>query len=187
MKKVNFPIDKKKWNPSLIPGIIALISTNDLTGNPNIAPKSWIQMISFEPPIIMFSGSKDGTTEKNIEQTNCFSVNFIDSSLASITYNCIQWHGNDRITKAGLTLTNAMKINAPLIKECKAHLECQLVDTKEIGSGYVIFGEIVAASIWEDILNARPEDRYELLDQIVFLEDNLFSRINRIQAVPKYK
>ena len=137
-------------------------------------------MVSFEPSVLMFSGSKDGTTEKNIERTNCFGVNFIDSSLASAAYKCIQWYGNERISKTGLSLTKAAKINAPLINECKAHLECKLADTKEIGSGYVIFGEIIAASIWEDILNASPEERYKLLDQVVFLEDNLFSQINKV-------
>ncbi len=74
MKKVNYPIDKKKWSPSIIPGVIALISTYDLKGNPNIAPKSWIQMVSFEPSALRFSGSKDGTTEKNIELTTASAL-----------------------------------------------------------------------------------------------------------------
>ena len=56
MKKVNYPIDKKKWSPSLIPGVITLISTNGLKGNPNIAPKSRIQMVPFDPSILIFSG-----------------------------------------------------------------------------------------------------------------------------------
>jgi len=53
----------------------------------------------------------------------------------------------------------------------------------EIGSGFVIFGEIVAASIWEDILSAEKEKEYSLLDQIVFLEDNVFARINKISRL----
>ena len=65
MNKVNYPIDKRQWSPSLMPGPIAIISTCNKESGYNIAPKSWLQMVSFEPPILMFSGSKDNTTEKN--------------------------------------------------------------------------------------------------------------------------
>lgn len=40
-----------------------------------------------------------------------------------------------------------------------------------------MFGEIVAASIREDILAAPSAERYRLLDQVVFLENGLFAPI----------
>ncbi len=171
MKKIPFPIDKQRWSPSLIPGPIVLVSTHNKDKVPNVAPKSWVQMVSFEPPILMFSGSKGNTTENNILKTGCFAINFVDSSIAKVVYGCLKWHGEERIEKCGFTLIPASKIESPLVDECKAHLECRLVDTKEVGTGFVIFGEIVAASIWDEILKADPDKRYELLDQIVFLED----------------
>ncbi len=183
MKKVDYPIDKRKWHPSLIPGPVVLISTYDAKKNPNVAPKSWVQMVSFEPPTLMFSGTKGNTTENNILQTGCFGVNIVDSSMASKVYNCIRWFGCERIEKTGLTLIEASKINAPLVDDCKAHLECRLHTTTEIGSGFVVFGEIVAASIWDKIPEAKLDKRYELLDQIVFLENSLYARIDRVTSV----
>ena len=183
MEKIVYPVDKHKWHPSLIPGPVVLISTYNSKKEPNIAPKSWFQMVSFEPPIVMVSGTKGNTTESNIIETKCFGVNFVDSSMVSNVYGCINWFGQERIEKTGFTLIEASKISAPLVVECKAHLECQLHSTKEVGSGFVIFGEIVAASIWEKILRVDPKKGYELLDQIVFLEDNVFSRINKISSV----
>ncbi|MFQ5977307.1 MAG: flavin reductase family protein [Candidatus Heimdallarchaeota archaeon] len=184
MKKVDYPIDKARWNPSLIPGPIVLISTYNTKKEPNVAPKSWLQMVSFEPPMLMFSGSKGNTTENNILETECFGVNFVDSSMASTVYECIHWYGQERIHKAGFTLVKALKIAAPLVAECKAHLECRLHSSQEIGSGFVIFGEIIAASIWEAILQVEHEERYKLLDQILFLEDAVYSRISRMCKVP---
>jgi flavin reductase (DIM6/NTAB) family NADH-FMN oxidoreductase RutF len=73
----------------------------------------------------------------------------------------------------------AAKIDAPLIDQCRAHLDCQLLDTKDVGSGFVVFGEIVAASIWDEIMKAEPGKRYELLDQIVFLEDGVWGRVEK--------
>lgn len=177
MNKNPYPIDKRRWSPSLIPGPIVLISTFDDNKNPNVAPKSWVSMVSFEPPILMFSGSKGNTTENNILQTGCFAVNLVDSSLAKTVFGCLQWHGRERIEKCGYTLSPAAKIDAPLIDQCRAHLECRLIDTKEVGTGFVVFGQIVAASIWDEIMKAEPEKRYELLDQIVFLEDGVWGTV----------
>lgn len=65
MKKVPFPLDKKLWSPGLLPGPLALVSTCDAEGEPNLAPISWIQMASFKPPILMFSGAKSSNTAVN--------------------------------------------------------------------------------------------------------------------------
>lgn len=59
-------VDKMKWHPRLIPAAVVLISTYNIKGETNIAPKSWIQMVSFKPPILMFSGTEGNTTERNI-------------------------------------------------------------------------------------------------------------------------
>lgn len=183
MIKINYPIDKNKWHPSLIPGPIVLISTYDSEKNPNIAPKSWLQMVSFNPAVLMFSGTKGNTTEKNIIDTKCFGVNFVDSFIVQTVYQCVKWVGRERIEKTGFTLFEASIIHAPLVDECKAHLECYLHSTKEVGSGFVIFGEIVSALIWEDIVRVDYEKRYKLLDQTVYLEDGIFSQINNVSKV----
>lgn len=186
MKKIEYPIDKHKWHPSLIPGPVVLISTYNAKKEPNIAPKSWVQMISIKPPIIMFAGgAPENTTEKNIQDTKCFAVNFVDSAMADKIFECIKWFGKERVEKTKFKLVQAKKIYAPLVEDCKAHLECNLHDLREVGSGFVIFGEIVYASIREDIMKVELEKRYELLDQIVFLEDDMFSRINKISKVEK--
>ena len=177
--KIPFPTDKREWHPSLIPGPIALISTVGSSGAPNVAPKSFIQMVSFEPPILMFSGSKGGKTEENIEVTGCFAVNLVDGSLARRTYECIRWQGAERIERSGFKLTPASSIEAPLVDDCRAHLECRLHGTQEVGSGLVVFGEIVAGSILEEIAALEPRDRYPALDQALFLEEGLYATVER--------
>ena len=185
MKKINYSTNKHKWQPSLIPGPIVLISTFNTDKVPNIAPKSWLQMVSFEPSILMFSGSKGNQTENNILETKCFTVNLVDSSIVDSVYKCIQWEGAERIVKSGFKLSDAETINAPIVNNCKAHLECKLIDTKEIGTGFMIFGEIVAVSIDEAVLQADASDRYQLLNQVLFLEDSLYSEINDVRKVQK--
>ncbi|MBN1630003.1 MAG: flavin reductase, partial [Thermoleophilia bacterium] len=142
-------------------------------------PKSFLQMVSFEPPILMFSGSKGGKTEENIEAMGCFAVNLVDGSLARRTYECIRWQGAERIERSGFKLTPATAIEAPLVDDCRAHLECRLHGTREVGSGLVVFGEVVAASILEEIAALDPRDRYPALDQALFLEEGLYATVER--------
>ena len=177
--KTPLPTDKRDWHPGLIPGPIALISTVDPAGEPNVAPKSWIQMVSFEPSILMFSGSRDGQTERNILATGCFSVNLVDGSLARRTFACVRWKGAERIARSGFQLVKATKIEAPLVDDCRAHLECRFHDTREVGSGFLVFGEIVAASVLDEIAGAEPRARYAALDQTLFLEDGLYATVER--------
>jgi len=183
MNKVEFPLDKRKWRPSLIPGPIVLISTISEEGEPNAAPKSWLQMVSFEPPILMFSGKGGNTTENNIKATKCFAVNFASSDQAAKIYNCIKWFGRERLEKCGFTMGKARKIKAPIVNECRAHLECELHDTTNVGSGLVVFGKIVAASIWDEILKHETVHAYKQLDQILYLEDNLYCIVDNLRKL----
>ena len=183
MKKVEFPINKHQWHPNLIPGAIVLISTYNAQGEPNIAPKSLIQMVSIDPAILMFAGTPHNTTETNILTTKCFGVNIVDASMAPMVYDCIYWFGQDRITKSGFTVTHAATINAPIVEQCKAHLECRLHQSMQIGHAFVIFGEIVHASIWSKLLPGAVANRYQALDQIVYLENGVFASITNISTV----
>lgn len=188
MKKISFPIDKRAWHPSLIPGVTVLISTYDEQGNPNIAPKSWVQMVSFEPSILMFSGTKNNTTEQNILTQKCFAINLVHSDILTKSYQSIQWYGKERIEKTGFTIEKSAFIDAPLLSECKANISCSLLDTQEVGSGFVIFGKIEAISIWDKILAAGSHEKYDLLDLVTYLEEDMFAKVNQsvlIQATKK--
>jgi hypothetical protein len=48
--KVSLAPDKRGWHPSPIMGQIVLVTTLNADGVSNVAPKSWISMVAFEPP-----------------------------------------------------------------------------------------------------------------------------------------
>jgi flavin reductase (DIM6/NTAB) family NADH-FMN oxidoreductase RutF len=184
MKKVAFPIDKRKWSPSLVPGGIVLISTLSQSKEPHFAPKSWVQMVSFEPPILVFSGSEGQATENNVLLNREFVANIVDDAIADRAFESIEWRGSERVKNSGFTFGPSTSVAPPLVNECKAHLECRLLDTKAIGSGFLIFGEIVAASIWDKIMGEEERDkRYQLLRQSVFQENGVVSALDSIRAV----
>lgn len=185
-RRLPLSTDKRRWHPSLLPGPIALVSTVDATGAPNVAPKSFLQMVSLDPPILMFSGTPGNPTEENIAATGCFGLGLVDGRLAERAFGCIRWHGAERIANAGFTLTPATAIAAPMVDEAPAWIECRLVDTKALGGALVIFGEILAASILETIANAEPRERYPALGQALYLEDGIYATVDRARrATPE--
>lgn len=103
--------------------------------------------------------------------------------MADTVFQCIKWHGKERIERAGFEFEKAIKIAAPIVRGCKAHIECELKDTHEIGGGFLVFGEIVAIAVEEEILQAEKEKQYELLDMILFLENGLWGRLGDIREV----
>jgi len=174
-RKTDFPVDKRRWSPSLIPGPLVLVSTRSPSGAPNVAPKSWVQMASFEPPILLFSGTRENPTEENILASGCFGVNLVHRELALKVHGCLAWRGEERIRRLGLGISPGPKTGAPLVSECRASLECRLEDTKEIGGAFIVFGRIVSASVWEEALEGTAAQRYARLDPALFLEPGLFA------------
>ncbi len=176
--RVPIATDKHYWQPSLIPGVIALVTSVDAEGTPNIAPKSWVQMVSFDPPMLMFSGQPEGNTEANILATGSFGLSLVHGAMAEAAFGCVRWKGAERVACCGLELEPASTIDAPLVADCKAWIECELRDHHRVGGALVIYGEIVAASVRPEILELPTRQRYPALDLAVFLEDGLYGPVD---------
>ena len=173
MSKVAFSI--RDWSP--IPGQIVLVSTYDPTGAPHIAPKSRMQMVCFEPPVLMFSGNEGEASESNLRTSGCFGINLVDSSMAKKVLSCTQWEGKQGIEKTGFKIVDASMVLAPLVEDCRVNLECMLCGAEEMGTALIVYGEIVAASISEEIMAAKEMDKHKMLDPVLLLEKGIYTRI----------
>jgi flavin reductase (DIM6/NTAB) family NADH-FMN oxidoreductase RutF len=49
----------------------------------------------------------------------------------------------DKFEKCGLTPFDSIAVKAPGVKECAAHIECKVIDTKEAGDHTLFIGKIV--------------------------------------------
>ena len=183
--KVALPLDKRAWHPSLLPGQIVLVSTVDADGRPNVAPKSWVTMASFETPALAFGCNVGHATYKNVVATNAFVVNVLPEELVGTAWALSDLHGDERLRASGLTMSPATAVAAPLVEECRAHLECELDDVKRYGDEVLIFGRVVAASIDESCLDGGPDERYARLAPAFFLEAGTFAALGPVQRVER--
>jgi flavin reductase (DIM6/NTAB) family NADH-FMN oxidoreductase RutF/uncharacterized protein YciI len=181
--KITFPADKADWHPSVLPGPIVLVSTVDVRGEPNIAPKSWISMMAFRGPVLAFGCHRSHATARNAEQAGEFVVNFPPEALVERIWAMPASHGLERIRRSGLTLLPARQVAPPLIAECKAHLECKLEAVTRLGAEVVVFGKIVAASIDEDCAGSPLADQYFRLRPVFFLEEGVYGSIDTAKRI----
>lgn len=144
-------METKNFYKAIAPRPIALITTIDEKGNPNIAPFSFVMPVSIEPPIVCFSAAHQRKTLKNIRETKEFTLNIpSEENLGKLWFCAKKYSGDNKIRDSGLTEEKSVKIKPPRIKECIAWVECMLDFEKECGDHVLIAGKVVEFSAKED-------------------------------------
>jgi len=179
--KLLMDIDKRKWHPSPLLGQIVLVTTVNEDGVSNVAPKSWISMMAFEPPILALGCNLAHWTAQNILARQEFVVNVVGADLVETVWECHRLPHPRPVESVGLAPIPATVVRPPLISECKAHLECRLNNHLAFGEEVVLFGEIVAVSVDEAICHA--DNPYELLRIPLFMEDGMFGVVAKAHMV----
>ncbi len=138
------------------PRPIGWISTRDQQGRPNLAPYSFFNAFSSNPPIVGFcsEGRKDSIS--NLEATGEFVANLVSRALAAAMNQTSApvAHGVDEFALAGLTAAPGRVVAAPRVAEAPAALECRLLqivrlhdlEGRELDS-YLALGQVVGVHI----------------------------------------
>ncbi|MFY0594241.1 flavin reductase family protein [Roseivirga sp.] len=146
------------------PRPIAFASTVDAEGNPNLAPYSFFNVFSTNPPTLILSPAKPRDlqlkhTLLNAMATKEIVINVVSypiveqMSLSSTAYA----KGVNEFVKSGLTAIDAEMVSVPRVKESIASFECKVKEVvhlgEEAGAGNLIICEILLAHISDDVLD----------------------------------
>ena len=118
-------------SPTLAVWLISTISKNGIN---NIAPYGMIMPVSYQPLILAVGTDTDRDTYRNIIETGEFVLNMASTQMiknVNITAKRVPPE-IDEFETANLTPIPSLKIKPNRIKECKIHIECQLIDNLEI-------------------------------------------------------
>lgn len=176
---------------AVAPRPIAFASTIDREGNPNLAPFSFFNVFSANPPIAVFSPARSGRTGQtkhtydNIKEVPEVVINMVNynmvqqTSLASTEYP----KGVNEFVKAGFTAIGSELVKPFRVKESPAQLECKVTQVIELGekggSGNLIICEIVLLHINEDVLDSNKQIDPDKIDLVARLGANWYSRTNK--------
>ena len=147
---------------AIVPRPIAFVSTKGKDGSCNLAPYSFFNGVSSNPPCLMLSCGAAREKEKkdtltNIEETGEFVVNSANEwTLEQLVSTAADYpYGVDEMEQVGLTSVPSVKVQAPRVKEAAVHFECKLHKLVPIGDGSpgsstMVIGEIVYAHVKEE-------------------------------------
>ena len=166
-------------------GQIVLVTSISREGIPNVAPKSWISILSSNPPIVGFSCNVEHHTSRNILSTGEFVINIPGEDIVEKIWKTAELGQPDpkEIEKAGLTPAKSTKLSTPRIAECKAHLECSLDWTKKYKQEIIIFGKVLLAAIDKQAMDKSLEERYKYLKLLAYLDEKTYGVISSAKRI----
>jgi len=97
-----------------------------------------------------------------IQQRREFVINVPAQSLKRQIYFCGCHSGKDvdKFKETGLTPLSARHVNAPIIEECLAHMECRVVQSIAAGDKHLFIATVIDAYADEDIEQGRRTIEY---------------------------
>ena len=182
------PRDAYAWMIStILPRPIAWVSTISNDGKTNLAPFSFFQGVTSNPPTLMFVpvNTRDGTkkdTVRNLEQVPEFVVNLVPFALAEQMNACsaVLPYGESEFEKFGIAPTPSERVRPPRVKAAPVAFECTLDRFVHIGEGplaaNVVFGRIQLAHVSDTVLSADGKPDPGKLDLIGRMGGETFTR-----------
>lgn len=149
------------------PRPIAFASTISKDGVPNLAPFSFFNVFSSNPPTLIFSPARrvrDNTTKHTLGNilevpevvVNVVSYDIVEQmNLASAEYA----DGVNEFEKAGFTMLSSETVRPFRVAESPVQMECKVVEVKPLGghggAGQLIFGRVQRVHVKREVLDDK--------------------------------
>ena len=172
------------------PRPIAFAATVDANGNDNLAPFSFFNVFSANPPILIFSPARSGRdnttkdTYKNVKAVPEVVINVVNfdivhqMSLASSPFA----PEISEFEKAGFTTLPSETIRPKRVAESPVQFECNVIEVKELGdqggAGNLVICEILRIHISEDVLDENQMIDQRKIDLVARMGGNWYCRAN---------
>lgn len=182
------PRDAYQWMTATIyPRPIAWVSTISGEGKTNLAPFSFFQGVTSNPPTLLFvpvnnrdGGKKD--TIRNIEVVPEFVVNVVPHALAGPMNDTSASlpHGESEFEAFGIAQLPAQMVRPPRVAAAPVSFECTLDRIVAIGEGplaaHVVFGRIHLVHVDDSVLGADGRPDPARMDLIGRMGGELYTR-----------
>jgi flavin reductase (DIM6/NTAB) family NADH-FMN oxidoreductase RutF len=176
---------------TITPRPIAWVSTISADGKTNLAPFSFFQGVTSNPPTLMFvpvnkrDGSKKDTV-LNLEQVPEFVVNIVNYALAEKmnATSALLPYGESEFEKFGIVSAPSTRVRPPRVAAAPVAFECVLHSVVHIGEGplaaNVIFGSILFVHVDDAIIGPDGTPDPAKLDTIGRMGGEFYSRTTEL-------
>lgn len=170
------------------PRPICFASTVDKQGVPNLAPFSFFNVFSANPPIAVFSPARSGRTGStkdtynNVKEVPEVVINVVNYSMVyqmSLTSSPYT-PDVDEFVKGGFTKLPSDLVKPFRVKESPVQMECRVNEVIELGdgggAGNLIICEVVKLHIDESILDTEGAIDQHKIDLVARMGGNWYCR-----------
>ncbi|MBR9861528.1 flavin reductase family protein [bacterium] len=170
------------------PRPICFASTIDKEGNKNLAPFSFFNVFSANPPILVFSPARSGRTGEtkhthdNVKEVAEVVVNVVtydmlhQMNLSSSPFP----KGVDEFVKSGFTAIASDLVKPYRVKESPVQMECKVLEVKELGNegaaGNLVICEVLRMHLNEDVLDENGYIDQTKADLVARMGGNWYCR-----------
>jgi flavin reductase (DIM6/NTAB) family NADH-FMN oxidoreductase RutF len=157
---------------TVIPRPIAWVLSENESGNFNLAPFSYFNAVSSDPPLVMFSVGlqPDGSTQKDTLQNilarpgfviniaGCDQLDVLNQTSATLP------RGESEVDAVGIELTTHEGFDLPAVAGSRIAFQCELYHHQEIGNRRqaLVFGEITRIHIDDDCAEITEQGRLKV-------------------------
>ena len=187
-KDLPIPTIHKHLLGAVGPRPIAFAATVDAEGNDNLAPFSFFNVFSANPPILIFSPARSGRTNTTKDTYN--NVKVIPEVVINIVnYEMVQQMslasspfppGVNEFTKSGLTPIASETIRPKRVAESPVQFECKVIEVKELGdqggAGNLVICEVTRIHIQNELLDENGWIDQHKIDLVSRMGGNWYCR-----------
>jgi flavin reductase (DIM6/NTAB) family NADH-FMN oxidoreductase RutF len=140
----------------LEPGPVVLLTTAR-KNRTNVMTMSWHMMVEFEPPLVACVVSGANYSFAALQATKECVIAIPARKLAAQVVKIGNSSGRDieKFQAFGLTPLPGTRVQAPLVAECFANLECKVADTRLVSKYNLFILEVLKA--WIDPAQKNPK------------------------------
>lgn len=180
----------------IIPRPIGWISTIDSKGINNLAPFSYFNMVSHDPPCVMFSTGRTNNTNKdtlnNVLQNGQFVVNLVTLDVVeqmNATAESVP-SDVDEFKLTNLTPIDSVSILPKRVKESPIHMECEMIhhyfiDNIDGGGACIVIGKIKMIHIDDSILMENNRINLDVYKPVARLAGSNYSKLGELFSIKR--
>ncbi|MFH1327490.1 MAG: flavin reductase family protein [Candidatus Bathyarchaeota archaeon] len=129
--------------------VVLVTCIHPKTRKPNIITLAWSLPVSINPPMVGISIAPKRYSHDIIAKSREYVINIPSKALAKQALLCGRTSGSntDKFRTSELTPKPSKKVKPPIIEECIAHLECNVVNQVTTGDHTLFVGEVLEAYV----------------------------------------
>lgn len=147
---------KEHWKGSVITSPLPpTLVTSSFGDKKNVFTVAWTGILNTQPPVTYISVRPERYSYELIKQSGEFVINLpTENIIKAVDYCGVKSaKTTDKFKDMNLHTEKALKVSAPIIKECPVNIECKVRNIIKLGTHDMFIADIVGIDVAKELLD----------------------------------